>query len=724
MKITPRKKINKKFSKNVNTEQHTKSEQNSTNANDKKDSAKETKNNKVSFLSKIFNKIKIKNISVVTLVYYGFGILTLTIIVAGISVFYTLHDLKGAFNVVTEKATPFVLKADKMEANLISAHRGLLDILNSKTIDEIDKYSSIYKTDRENSAITAKELLVLSKNTNINKQEFDELTQLFESYMEKTSSIPLKYRQWILDNEKSTKEISSYRAMVNLFAEEYSNEKQMAHEEDEFVYQEMKDADTTKGPLVINTDNALSSSDLALIKSLYQKNKGLSEIYAQKIKNLERDWAEFENDLGRYYKFFLANVYGDKGVLAVHMDLIEQQVALKKTSDEAVQILENLRSKLVQISNLSNEEMKKSVDSAYGVIENSYIEFSIVMIIGLIISITVATTVGRVIRIPLQRIVNSINAMCEGDMTQKVNYEAKSELGMLSNKINQLIDVFRHILSQIASASNTLKDSAHGNSESMKLTSEKTQAQMEETSLIATSIYALMEASNSVAKSAEISLNEILGVNNAAERGRRIMSDNITTNHSLAAKLNLTSKSVTKVSDMSDNIGQIVEVIRGIAEQTNLLALNAAIESARAGEHGRGFAVVADEVRNLAQKTADSTKNVNELIDGLQQQVKDAVGTIKDCVSEMERSVMQTSEVNSAIEEIKAILTIISDMAHQIASAAEQQRCTTNEINGNIEKITSLSEENSIEINKANDDCVRLDQLAADQKHLVDRFKL
>ena len=111
------------------------------------------------------------------------------------------------------------------------------------------------------------------------------------------------------------------------------------------------------------------------------------------------------------------------------------------------------------------------------------------------------------------------------------------------------------------------------------------------------------------------------------------------------------------------------------------------------------------------------------MIQSLHSVVDEAVSTIKECGDEMERSVLQTSEVNSSIEELKAILISISDMAHQIASAAEEQRATTVDINSNVEMISALSGENSIEIEKAKESSLALDKLATEQKQLVSKFK-
>ena len=413
----------------------------------------------------------------------------------------------------------------------------------------------------------------------------------------------------------------------------------------------------------------------------------------------------------------------DSGVLVAHMQLVRKKTELKNKTLKANEELMALSETIAAMSSKSNMQMNEAVNGAYKIITSSYIKLIVVIVFGVLIAVLVAYVVGRVINVPLTRIVRSINAMAEGDMTVPVRFNAKSEFGYLAEKMNTLIKNFAGTVSNISKSATTLQENAHKNSESMNSTSEKIQLQKNETLQIVNSINMMRASADNVAESAENSLHRIIEVNDAAESGRRTMSDNITTNHNLAGKLKKTSEAVKQVSDMSDNIGSIVGVIKDIAEQTNLLALNAAIESARAGEHGRGFAVVADEVRNLAQKTAVSTDKVQQLIETLQGTVTRCVSTIQDCEKEMEHSVMQTSAANSSIEEIKAILTTINDMAHQIASAAEEQRCTSNEVANNANRISELSDINADEIEKSKDSCVILDNLATEQKKMVEKFK-
>jgi aerotaxis receptor len=192
---------------------------------------------------------------------------------------------------------------------------------------------------------------------------------------------------------------------------------------------------------------------------------------------------------------------------------------------------------------------------------------------------------------------------------------------------------------------------------------------------------------------------------------------------SLSDKVSNLGQIVDRLSADSAEISSVVDVIRGIAEQTNLLALNAAIEAARAGEQGRGFAVVADEVRTLAQRTQESTGDIQSIIEKLSSATHDAANSMTSCQELAERSVSEMSNVDNALGSISESVSSIDQMSHRIASAAEEQSASAIEIESNTQAISDISNRTQEEAVAAADLSQEMTELAEKQFQLVERFQ-
>ena len=179
------------------------------------------------------------------------------------------------------------------------------------------------------------------------------------------------------------------------------------------------------------------------------------------------------------------------------------------------------------------------------------------------------------------------------------------------------------------------------------------------------------------------------------KNGARIIRSSSEQVHRLAAQISKAVEVIRKLSDDSDNITSVLDVIRGIAEQTNLLALNAAIEAARAGEQGRGFAVVADEVRTLAQRTGQSTEDIQTMITTLQTGVADIVSVMETGSKEASETEKLATDAESELKAILEAMANIADVNTSVASATEEQTQVVDEINRSITEINDLATESA-----------------------------
>lgn len=240
---------------------------------------------------------------------------------------------------------------------------------------------------------------------------------------------------------------------------------------------------------------------------------------------------------------------------------------------------------------------------------------------------------------------------------------------------------------------------------------------------VAVAINELTASFEEVADTTKNSAQKTDSILTMVEQGKTVLSSSVKAVNDLASTVNNSSDHIEAVAKDSAEIGSVLEVIRGIAEQTNLLALNAAIEAARAGEQGRGFAVVADEVRTLAQRTHESTGQIDTMIARLQASVQQAVSSMSAGGEFATAGVDTVQKTQQELDQILSEVHLVSNGAMQIADATKQQANVANEINANISELGVLSSDSrdrGIELSKA---CHEVTNLADDQLSVVNRFR-
>jgi methyl-accepting chemotaxis protein len=215
--------------------------------------------------------------------------------------------------------------------------------------------------------------------------------------------------------------------------------------------------------------------------------------------------------------------------------------------------------------------------------------------------------------------------------------------------------------------------------------------QQEQTVQFAASIAEMVSTVREVATSASRTLEQVQLATEQTASGRHIVNSNVASIGALATEIERAAGVIDKLNERSNNISQVLEVIRNIANQTNLLALNAAIEAARAGEQGRGFAVVADEVRTLASRTQNSTQEIQAMIEHLQIEAREAVTVMTESRNVVDASVAKSTEAGAALERINDSMQTISEMNAQIASAAEEQSVVSDLMQANIQSVSDMS---------------------------------
>ncbi|MBB6290478.1 MULTISPECIES: methyl-accepting chemotaxis protein [unclassified Pseudomonas] len=343
-------------------------------------------------------------------------------------------------------------------------------------------------------------------------------------------------------------------------------------------------------------------------------------------------------------------------------------------------------------------------------------------LLGLLLIWFTASGVTR----PINRVAQMLKAIAsgDGDLTQRLNYSKKDELGELANWFNRFLDKLQPTIAQIKQSITDARGTADQSSEISRQTSEGMQVQFREIDQLATASNEMSATAHEVAHSASSAAKAARGADEASREGITIIERSTRDINALASEVSKAVAEVEALAVNSEQIGSVLEVIRSIAEQTNLLALNAAIEAARAGESGRGFAVVADEVRNLAKRTQDSVEQIRLVIERIQTGTRGVVATMHSSQTLAQENAEQIQQAVQALGKISDAVTVISDMNLQIASAAEEQSSVAEEVNRNVSTIRGVTEALTEQAAESAQVSSQLNARANQQMKLMDQFRV
>lgn len=660
--------------------------------------------------------------SVIRRMYAGFTLIVVLFVITIVLMLSGMNQIHQYFGSVSKSSLPLVSLSNQTSVQLLSADKSFKDFLTTQNKERMKVRREEFSNSMGKFDSALSQLAEASSGFPELESRVSELRDVQARYSSEAQEAMDNYQSMFAAQEQvqlSTRRFQKLHSDLSVGMKEYVDDassisvKVMAKS----YFIKLKDAE-------LITSDALASSDTAFVQEAVNKNRKAVTHLNYAYRGLVTQMPELKDVFEESVVQFTKDIGQKGGVLDQHNNYLMARAALYQNIENLALEVDGAMATLNVFNDTATANLNQSLVEAGTVYDEGVIKAIAIGLVVTLVAVGIGYHIAQSVRQPLNSTLKTLESLTEGDMTQRIEVKYNNEFRRLGNHINTLADSLHNVLVKLNDASDNLTETAGNNQNTSASAQSQLSAQREQTANVATAMTEMSHSVQEVANSAQSSLEKVHQVESASESGRQIMNTNISTINQLEARLNESVEAVSELQKMSSHIGSILDVIRNIAEQTNLLALNAAIEAARAGEQGRGFAVVADEVRVLAQKTTESTTEIETMISNLQSSSKSAGQVIESCMRDMELSVEQASSANGAMEEIQALIIEISQMSTHISQAAAEQSETTVEIAKNIEEINHIADESYQAMSQIASTSESLTSLANQQGELVHRFKL
>jgi len=358
-------------------------------------------------------------------------------------------------------------------------------------------------------------------------------------------------------------------------------------------------------------------------------------------------------------------------------------------------------------------------------ISNANFTLAVVLIASLLLLLVQGRWVSRSIMGPLQAASRIADSIARGNLSEPIVVpDRKDEASALIRSLSTMQGYLRGMIEVVRSNAHGVNDMSEQLSQGCHEVAGSSQQQSAAASTMAAAASEMTASIEEITQHAARALNMANQAEALAKDGGRVIHQVVSDMDGIARSAQQSAQVIRTLDKESEAIYSIIQVIKGIADQTNLLALNAAIEAARAGEQGRGFAVVADEVRSLAGRTSASTQEIASMVGRIQQNTREAVTSMEEGVTQVDKGMAVTAEVERAIREILQATLNTTELVNDISRTISEQSLASNEIAHQVEMIAGMSERNSQVIGKTASTTDELSALAGKLSQSVDRFQL
>ena len=634
--------------------------------------------------------------------FAGFALVVTLLAISSSGAIFSLSDASTGFTQYRELARDTNL-AGRVQANLVLAGLAVKDFLISRGERGLQRYqerfttvnqlfaqakAEIKKPERVNMIREAEPLLQQYQNA------FSEVEKLIEQEnalyygdMTRLGGAMMDAAQQAIDNgygsEKLVGNISSSLLLARLNIVKW--------------HDQHKPADYDKA-------HQLLTEEVPAMMAEIQGSPFISEPLLEALATLEQHRSSYVASLERLHTLLLAR---DKKVSDT-LDTIGPVIADK---------LEQVKLSVMKDQDILGPALQSSNQTATRVL--------ILVSLGAIIAAVVAAIfLTRHITRRLQAARTLADTMASGQLNIHNSDRGQDEISDLFNALTEMAGSLRTMIRDILGASDDISDSAKNLMGQTERSRNGAREQQSETDQVATAVNEMAATAHEVSASVSQVAEAADNAEGQVKHGQDVVSQTQSNIHKLAASVKSTASEIENLRNESISIGRILDVIRDIAEQTNLLALNAAIEAARAGDQGRGFAVVSDEVRSLAQRTQESTEEIQALIERLQNGANQAVSSMEQGESLTHACVSLSDDADKALRDINESVAVMNEMATQIATAAEEQSQVAEQINQSVITVRDISSESLASADDSAASSNQLSSLASGLQKLVARFSI
>lgn len=677
---------------------------------------------------KLGSILKLSNLTIKHKLWSGFGVILLILAIVAVTVLTSVKTTQKGLNNVVQEVQPAAFLANELSNNLeISAQSLGFYLLSKEESAKKDYLNNLDAVDKTFTKLKQQKLL----------QSDEQLMDL----MKKIESDIASYHGYQGRMLKLAEDDNE-----NFPALRYASEKlnPMAQQLLQLISQMILAADndelTAEKNQVVKTVYSLRYSVIRLVTEMrafmaFRRQQQIDNmrLYIDQIKETIPRFDSYGDNLSFEQSEAIGQI---KEVLPVYLKNIDDMITMQNSDGWRIDAYV-LRTELgplkrnisKELATLSSQLRDQTANTSLHVLEDNQATGFLVMLlvsIGMVIGGLAAWIIASNVTGQLGKTVAAMHDIAEGegDLTQRLKVKGRDEIAQLSSAFNAFMEKVHDLVSRVSGAAAQLASAA----EEMSVISGEANANMEkqrnETEQAATAMNEMSATVQEVARNANSAAEAANDADATAAEGNKVVKNTINSINALAGDVDNAAEVINSVESDSDEIGTVLDVIRGIAEQTNLLALNAAIEAARAGEQGRGFAVVADEVRTLASRTQQSTEEIQGMIQRLQTGARNAVTVMNESREKAKLSVSEAAAAGQSLQSIATAVATISNMNTQIATAAEEQSAVAEEINRNVINVNEVSEQITNATGQIATSSEELASLSNELQTLIGRFKI